>query len=76
MVATILSSLIKKKLKKFIFTISCRKAYKNPLLWNAKYDHENNDYRNALRPRRSKWCDFSTNFISYCSICSTSQVFP
>ena len=33
------------------------------VLWNANYDRENNDYANALRPRRFKWWDFSTNFI-------------
>ena len=25
------------------------------VLWNANYDRENNDYANALRPRRFKW---------------------
>ena len=24
-----------------------------------------NDYTKALRPRRFKWCDFSTNFILF-----------
>ena len=33
------------------------------LLWNANYDCKNNDYMNALPPRRFKWCDFLTNFI-------------
>ena len=27
------------------------KACTKPLLWNANYDRENNDYTNALRPR-------------------------
>ena len=33
------------------------------VLWNTNYDRENNDYMNALRPSRFKWCDFSTNFL-------------
>ena len=33
------------------------------VVWNANYDCENNDCTNALRPRRFKRCDFSTNFI-------------
>ena len=33
------------------------------VFWNANYDRENNDYTNALRPRRFKWCDFRQ--ISY-----------
>ena len=48
-------------------------------LWNANYDRKNNGSANALRPRRFKWCNFSTNVIWYCSICltlSTCQVFP
>ena len=36
---------------------------KNPVLWNANYDRENNNYTNALRPRRFKWCNFLPNFI-------------
>ena len=32
------------------------------VFWNANYDRENDDYTNALRPRRFKWCDVSTNF--------------
>ena len=47
------------------------KACKNPLLWSANYDRKNNDYTNALRLRCFKWCEFSTNSISYCFICST-----
>ena len=31
------------------------------LAWDGNYDRENNYYTNALRPRRFKWCDFSTN---------------
>ena len=31
----------------------------------CNYDRENNDYANALQPRRFKWCDFSTNFICF-----------
>ena len=33
--------------------------------WIANHDRENNDYANALRPRRFNWCDFSTNFILF-----------
>ena len=33
------------------------------VLWNANYDHENNDYMSDLRPRRFKWCNFSINFM-------------
>ena len=40
------------------------------VLWTANYDRENNDYKDVLRPRRFKWRDFSTNFMT-CSICST-----
>lgn len=29
------------------------------------YDREDNECTNTLRPRRFKWCDFSTNFIGY-----------
>ena len=32
------------------------------VIWDANYNRENNDYTNALRPRRFKWCDFSTKF--------------
>ena len=49
-----------------------------PLLCDANYDHEKNNYTNVLRPRRYNWCDFFTNFIRYYSICtpfSTYQVF-
>ena len=48
------------------FFIGQKKRYeacKNPLLWNANYERENNDYTNAFRPRRFKWGDFLTNFI-------------
>ena len=60
----ILSCLIK-KIKSFYWTEKkdIAEACKNPLLWNANYDRENNDYTNALRPRRFKWCDFLTNFM-------------
>ena len=34
-----------------------------PLLWNANYNGKNNDYTNSLRPRRFKWCEFSTDFM-------------
>ena len=33
-------------------------ACTKPVLWDAKYDRENNDYKNALHPGRFKWCDF------------------
>ena len=39
------------------------KACTKPLLWDANYDRGNNNYMNALRPRRFKWCNFSTNFM-------------
>ena len=42
-----------------------------PLLCDVNYDRENIDSTNALRPRRFKYHGFSTNFICYCSICST-----
>ena len=39
------------------------RSAQKPLLCDANYDLENNDSTNALRPRRFKQCDFSTNFI-------------
>ena len=54
------------------------KRAKITALLNATYDRENNDCMNALRPRRFKWSDFSTDFIWYWSICltlSTCQAF-
>ena len=68
----ILSSLIKKII--FFYHTGKKtqlKTSKYLLLWNANYDRESNNYLNALCPRHSKWCDFVTNFMWYCSICST-----
>ena len=45
------------------------KACKKNVLLNANYARVKNDCTNAFRPRRFKWCDFSANFIGYCSIC-------
>ena len=42
---------------------------KKDVLLNANYARVKNDCTNAFRPRRFKWCDFSVNFIGYCSIC-------
>ena len=38
------------------------KACQKTVHWNANYDRENNDNKNALRPRRFKWCDVFDKF--------------
>ena len=56
----------KKKIKAFLShgKNGIGESFQKTMLWNANYDHENNDYMNALCLARCfKWYDFSTNFI-------------
>ena len=46
---------LKKETEKKIWT----RAFTKPFLRDANYDHENNDYTKALRPRCFKCCNFS-----------------
>ena len=59
MIVYILSSLIKKT--KYFYRKEKKISVKEctePLLWDANYDRENNDYTSALRPGRFKWWIF------------------
>ena len=70
----ILSSLIFVK-KKNVYRTEKRygwKRAKKNVLWNANYDREDKGYKNALIYIHVVLNgDLSTNFIGYCSTCST-----